>query len=423
MPSESMSTTASKSLARQLARTAPPAGPARSSASSSHSSARRRRRRSAAPARRAARRAGRPRRSRRAGARAHQRRALDQLVAGEREQPPLGRRPQRVARAADALQPGRDRARRADQAGQLDGADVDAQLERRGRDDDACSSPSLRRRSARCRRSRDRLPWWAATASAPSRSPRCSATRSTSRRVLTKTSVDWCCARQRRRRDRRARPTARWCTPRRARPRGTSIARSRSRRWPTSTIAGSGRPRRPAGAPRPRAAAPSPTGRPAASLRRRHQRVQPLERQRQVRAALVGGDGVDLVDDHRAHVAQRPPPRLRGQQDEERLGRRHQHVRRPLGRLAPLARGRVAGPDRGPDARRRVAQLRRQRPQLGERLLEVAADVVRQRLQRRDVKDAGPVGQRRRRPRSPRRPGGRAPRGTPPASFPSPSAP
>ena len=32
--------------------------------------------------------------------------------------------------------------------------------------------------------------------------------------------------------------------------------------------------------------------------------VEPLERQRQVRAALVGGNGVDLVDDHRAGVAQ-----------------------------------------------------------------------------------------------------------------------
>ena len=51
------------------------------------------------------------------------------------------------------------------------------------------------------------------------------------------------------------------------------------------------------------------------SRRGRHQRLQPLERQRQVRAALVGGDGVDLVDDHRPHVAQRragPTPRSAG---------------------------------------------------------------------------------------------------------------
>ena len=60
---------------------------------------------------------------------------------------------------------------------------------------------------------------------------------------------------------------------------------------------------------------------------------------------------------------------------------------------APLARRRVAGADRGPDPRRRVAELGRERPQLRQRLLEVAADVVRQRLQGRHVEDAGPVGQ------------------------------
>ncbi len=133
---------------------------------------------------------------------------------------------------------------------------------------------------------------------------------------------------------------------------------------------------------------------------RRHQRVEPLERQRQVRAALVGGDGVDLVDDHRAHVAQRAPPRLRRQQDVERLGRGHQHVRRPLHRLAPLARGGVAGAHRRADRRRRQAQLGRDRAQLAQRLLQVAPDVVRQRLERRDVQDLRPILERRRRPLS-----------------------
>jgi hypothetical protein len=61
-----------------------------------------------------------------------------------------------------------------------------------------------------------------------------------------------------------------------------------------------------------------------------------------VRAAFVGGDRVDLVDDHRPHVTQRAPPGLRRQQDEQRLGRRDQHVRRVQRRLAPLARGRIA---------------------------------------------------------------------------------
>ena len=38
---------------------------------------------------------------------------------------------------------------------------------------------------------------------------------------------------------------------------------------------------------------------------------EPLERQRQVRAAARADDGVDLVDDHRAHRAQHLPAALR----------------------------------------------------------------------------------------------------------------
>ena len=66
--------------------------------------------------------------------RSEQRRALDQVVARQREQPPLGRAAERVAGAADALQEGRDRARRAELAHQVDLADVDAELERGGGD-------------------------------------------------------------------------------------------------------------------------------------------------------------------------------------------------------------------------------------------------------------------------------------------------
>ena len=204
-------------------------------------------------------------------------------------------------------------------------------------------SPSFRRRSALWRRSRDRLPWWAATASSPSRSPRWW------RHPLDQPPrVD-----EHQRRPVRARQVGDAVVD--LRPLlvgahgaqlvlGTSMPRSRSRRWPTSTTAGAGRvphSRR----PRPPAAAPSPTARCAAAAPAgvADQRLEPLERQRQVRAALVGGHGVDLVDDHRAHVAQRAPPRIRGQQDVQRLGRGHQDVRRVAHRLAPLARRGVAG--------------------------------------------------------------------------------
>src|SRR5690606_14447585 len=62
-------------------------------------------------------------------------RALDELVAGQREEPPFGHPSEPVARPADALQERGDRARRADLADEVDVADVDAELERRRRDD------------------------------------------------------------------------------------------------------------------------------------------------------------------------------------------------------------------------------------------------------------------------------------------------
>ena len=69
--------------------------------------------------------------------RSHQRRAFDQLVAGRREDPAfrLGRVLDLMSRSADALQRDRDGSRRADLADQIDGADVDAELERRRGDD------------------------------------------------------------------------------------------------------------------------------------------------------------------------------------------------------------------------------------------------------------------------------------------------
>ena len=47
---------------------------------------------------------------------------------------------------------------------------------------------------------------------------------------------------------------------------------------------------------------------------------EPLEREGQVRAALGGDDGVDLVDDHGVHLAQAGGG-VRGQQQVERLRR------------------------------------------------------------------------------------------------------
>ena len=59
--------------------------------------------------------------------------ALDEIVARERKQAPFGRASDRVTRTADPLQEGRDRARRAKLADEIDIADVDPELERGGR--------------------------------------------------------------------------------------------------------------------------------------------------------------------------------------------------------------------------------------------------------------------------------------------------
>jgi hypothetical protein len=72
-------------------------------------------------------------------ARAHaaqERRALDQLVARGRVEAALRRGTPRVARAPDPLQERREAPGRADLADELDGTDVDAQLERGRRHED-----------------------------------------------------------------------------------------------------------------------------------------------------------------------------------------------------------------------------------------------------------------------------------------------
>ena len=141
-----------------------------------------------------------------------------------------------------------------------------------------------------------------------------------------------------------------------------------------------------------------------------HERVQALQRQRQVRAALGRRHRVDLIHDHPLDAAQNLP-RARGQHQVQRLRRRDQDVGRRCAASAALALGRVAGADRHAHARDAL------RPDPPQRRAQVALDVVGERLQRRDVHQ----------PRARARPpagappsADRAPTGTPPASCPSP---
>ena len=93
---------------------------------------------------------------------------------------------------------------------------------------------------------------------------------------------------------------------------------------------------------------------------------------------LVAGDRVDLVDDHGVDRVE-DLPRLRGQHQVERLGRRDQDVGRVAQHRRALARGRVAGADRHAEVEAEPAQ---RRPQ-------VALDVIGERLQRGDVDEPG----------------------------------
>ena len=172
------------------------------------------------------------------------------------------------------------------------------------------------------------------------------------RRVLTKMSVVRCAVDQlgqavvdllpdlarhhrfeRRRRELRARGRARA---------GGRCRRSCSRR----------RRRRPAAPTRKRATSSigfCVADRPMRSSRSAAQRRQALERQRQVRAALVRRQRVDLVDDHGARGREHRAARLRAEQDVERLRRGDDDVRRAAAHAVALACGRVAGAHPGAD--------------------------------------------------------------------------
>ena len=79
---------------------------------------------------------------------------LQQIGTELREDAALRHRVERVTRAADALQPARDRLRRLDLHDEIDGAHVDAELERRRRDEARESGPPSDppRSSTRCSR-------------------------------------------------------------------------------------------------------------------------------------------------------------------------------------------------------------------------------------------------------------------------------
>ena len=122
------------------------------------------------------------------------------------------------------------------------------------------------------------------------------------------------------------------------------------------------------------------------------ERVEPLERERQMRAALVVRHGVNLIDDHGLHRAQNLAALARRQQDVERFRSRHQNMRRPAEHRLALMHVRIAGAHGGANFRHQVTALLRQRNDLAKGYIEILLDVVAERLQRRDVENFSGVG-------------------------------
>ena len=317
---------------------------------------------------------------------AHERRALDELVAAQGEETPLrraarGRAPRgRCAAARVAIAPGEPSWTTTSTSPTSMPSSSEAVATT------ARSAPVLSRSSAASRRSRERLPWCAATAPSPSRSASACAARSASRRVPDEDERRAVLPHDRGdavvglgpellRRDRRElvpgdldRDVEPAAPPdlddRAARPSGAvhALGADEEARDLGDGIDGGGE----ADALRPPA----------------RERLEPLEREREVRAALVAGERVDLVHDHGLDAAERRPAALAREQEVERLGGRDEDVGRPVEEAAARGGGRVAGANRHPELWRREPGGERRRADLRERRLEVLRDVVPERTQR-----------------------------------------
>jgi hypothetical protein len=113
--------------------------------------------------------------------------------------------------------------------------------------------------------------------------------------------------------------------------------------------------------------------------------LQTLQGERQVRAALVAGGGMDLVDDHRLHRPQHGPAPGGGDHQVQRLRRGDEEVRRAAHHEGPLAAAGVARPHRHRQFRRRVTQFGGHLGDLPQGPVEVLGDVDGQGPQRRHV--------------------------------------
>ena len=115
--------------------------------------------------------------------------------------------------------------------------------------------------------------------------------------------------------------------------------------------------------------------------------------QRKMGATLVVRHGVDFVDDDCARGPQHFAGLFGGDEDEERFRSRDEDVRRLTQHLLALMHRGVACTDGGADRSEMYALRFGERSDFREWGLEVALDVVRKGLERRNVDDGGFVGQ------------------------------
>ena len=127
--------------------------------------------------------------------------------------------------------------------------------------------------------------------------------------------------------------------------------------------------------------------------RLRRQRFEPFERERQMRAALVVGDRVNFIHDHRAHRAQNFAALCGREQNVERFGSGNENVRRTVKHRAAFVHQSVAGAHGGANFRHQEAALARQLQDFAERHVEIFLNVVAERFERRDVKHFGLIQQ------------------------------
>ena len=114
-----------------------------------------------------------------------------------------------------------------------------------------------------------------------------------------------------------------------------------------------------------------------------------LEREGEVGAALVVGDGVDFVDDDGADAGEIGAGFAGREQDVERLGGGDEDVRRTLEHGDAVFGGGVAGADAGADFGGEEAAFEGKLLNFAQGAVEVFLHVVRERLEGADVEDFG----------------------------------